>query len=457
MEQKREKLGSRLGFILLSAGCAIGMGNVWKFPWMTGQYGGAAFVIIYIIFLVILGLPVMTVEFTLGRAAQKSPVKMYQELEPKGSKWHIHGIAAYVANWLLMMFYTVVTGWMFYYFISMITGKFEGSNPDAIEAYFGNMVSSPKILIISAAVVVVLGFVVLAMGVQNGLEKVTKVMMVMLLGLMVVLAVNSFTLPGGGEGLKFYLLPNLDNMRAAGIGNVVVAAMNQAFFTLSLGIGSMAIFGSYLDKDRSLLGEAVNVTILDTFVAICAGLIIFPACSAFGVETGAGPSLIFVTLPNIFVDMRGGRIWGSLFFLFMSFAAFSTILAVYENIVACTMELFNIPRKKACVFCGLAMFVLALPCALGFNVWSGFQPLGEGTGVMDLEDFLVSNISLPIGSLIFVLFVTLRKGFGWDKFLEEANTGVGLKFPKWIKPYLQYVLPVIILVIFVMGMISIFG
>ena len=457
MEQKREKLGSRLGFILLSAGCAIGMGNVWKFPWMTGQYGGAAFVLVYIICLIILGLPVMTVEFTLGRAAQKSPVKMYQELEPKGTKWHIHGYVAYVANWLLMMFYTVVTGWMFYYFVSMLSGKFVNKSADEIGAYFDGMVSSPKILIISATVVVILGFVILAMGVQNGLEKVTKVMMVALLGLMVILAVNSFTLPGGGEGLKFYLMPNLDNVKAAGLGNVIVNAMNQAFFTLSLGIGSMAIFGSYLNKDRSLLGEAVNVTILDTFVALVAGLIIFPACSAFGVDAGAGPSLIFVTLPNIFAGMRGGRIWGSLFFVFMSFAAFSTILAVYENIVACTMELFNISRKKACIGCGIAMFFLAMPCALGFNVWSGFQPLGEGTGVMDLEDFLVSNIALPIGSLIFVLFVTLKCGFGWDKFIEEANTGIGLKFPKWLKPYLQYVLPIIIIAIFVIGMINIFG
>lgn len=454
--EKREKLGSRLGFILLSAGCAIGMGNVWKFPWMTGQYGGAAFVILYIVFLVILGLPVMTVEFTLGRAAQKSPVKMYQELEPKGSKWHLHGVVAYVANWLLMMFYTVVTGWMFYYFVSMISGKFVGSSADEIGAYFDNMVSSPKILIIASTVVVILGFFVLTMGVQNGLEKVTKVMMVMLLGLMVILAVNSFTLPGGGEGFKFYLLPNLDNMKKAGVVNVIVAAMNQAFFTLSLGIGSMAIFGSYLDKDRSLLGEAVNVTVLDTFVAICAGLIIFPACSAFGVDAGSGPSLVFVTLPNIFAGMRGGRIWGSLFFLFMSFAAFSTILAVYENIVACTMELFNVPRKKACITCGIAMFFLAMPCALGFNAWSGFEPLGAGTGVMDLEDFLVSNVALPLGSLIFVLFVTVKKGWGWDNFMAEVNTGKGLKLNKCLYGYFKYVLPIIIAVIFIIGIAQFF-
>ena len=456
MEQKRDRLGSRLGFILLSAGCAIGMGNVWKFPWMVGQYGGAAFVLIYVAFLILLGIPVMTVEFTLGRAAQKSPVKLYQELEPKGSKWHIHGIVCYIANWLLVMFYSVVTGWMFYYFVSMVQGKFQGMNPDDIANVFGNMTLNPKLMIGYAAVVVVLGFGVISFGVQKGLEKVTKGMMIILLVLMLVLAVNSIALPNGGEGLKFYLLPSIENIQKAGLWNVIVAAMNQAFFTLSLGIGSMAIFGSYLNKDRSLMGEAVNVTVLDTFVAICAGLIIFPACSSFGVDAGAGPSLIFITLPNIFANMAGGRVWGSLFFVFMSFAAFSTILAVYENILACTMELFNISRIKACIICGALMLVLVMPCALGFNVWSGFQPLGEGTGVMDLEDFFVSNLALPLGSLCFVFFVVFKKAWGWDKFIEEANTGKGLKFPKGLKGYMMIGLPIIILITFVMGLINLF-
>ena len=456
MEQKRDRLGSRLGFILLSAGCAIGMGNVWKFPWMVGQYGGAAFVLIYVAFLILLGIPVMTVEFTLGRAAQKSPVKLYQELEPKGSKWHIHGIVCYIANWLLVMFYSVVTGWMFYYFVSMVQGKFQGMNPDDIANVFGNMTLNPKLMIGYAAVVVVLGFGVISFGVQKGLEKVTKGMMIILLALMLVLAVNSIALPNGGEGLKFYLLPSIENIQKAGLWNVIVAAMNQAFFTLSLGIGSMAIFGSYLNKDRSLMGEAVNVTVLDTFVAICAGLIIFPACSSFGVDAGAGPSLIFITLPNIFANMAGGRVWGSLFFVFMSFAAFSTILAVYENILACTMELFNISRIKACIICGALMLVLVMPCALGFNVWSGFQPLGEGTGVMDLEDFFVSNLALPLGSLCFVFFVVFKKAWGWDKFIEEANSGKGLKFPKGLKGYMMIGLPIIILITFVMGLINLF-
>ena len=455
--EKRERLGSRLGFILLSAGCAIGMGNVWKFPYMTGQYGGAIFVIFYLIFLVILGLPVMTVEFAMGRAAQKSPVKMYQELEPKGSKWHIHGVVAYVANWFLMMFYTVVTGWMFYYLVNMIGGKFQGMSADSIGSVFGDLTATPGTQIIYMAVVVVLGFLVISFGVQKGLEKVTKVMMVALLALMLILAVYACTLNGGGEGLKFYLLPNMENVKAAGFGNMLVGAMNQAFFTLSLGIGSMAIFGSYLDKERSLAGESVRVIILDTLVALCAGLIIFPTCASYGVDAGAGPSLIFITLPNIFADMPGGRIWGALFFLFMSFAAFSTILAVFENILACTMELFNMSRKKACVVCGVLMFILSIPCILGFNLWSGFQPLGEGTGVMDLEDFFVSNLALPLGAATFVLFSTLKQGWGWDNFIQEANSGMGAKFPKGLKYYMMIVLPLIILLTFILGLVSLFG
>lgn len=456
--QERERLGSRLGFILLSAGCAIGMGNVWKFPYMTGQYGGAIFVLFYIAFLILLGLPVMTIEFSMGRASQKSPVRMYQELEPKGSKWHIHGIVSYVANWFLMMFYTVVTGWMFYYFIQMVSGKFVGMDADSIGNVFGELTMDYKTMPIYMAVVVVLGFLVISFGVQKGLEKVTKIMMIALLALMLILAVYSCTLQGGSEGIKFYLLPSTENIKDAGLFEVIVGAMNQAFFTLSLGIGSMAIFGSYIGKERSLTGEAVNVIILDTFVALVAGLIIFPACASFGVDAGAGPSLIFITLPNIFANMAGGRIWGSLFFVFMSFAAFSTILAVFENILACSMELFNWSRKKAAVICGIIMFVLSLPCIFGFNIWSGFQPLGEGTGVMDLEDFFVSNLALPIGSLCFVLFAVLKKGWGWDNFIKEADEGEGIKLPKWrwFKGYIKYVLPAIIIFTFCLGIYNLF-
>ena len=454
---ERERLGSRLGFILLSAGCAIGMGNVWKFPYITGQYGGALFVIFYIAFLVLLGLPVMTVEFSMGRASQKSPVKMYQELEPKGSKWHIHGVVSYVANWFLMMFYTVVTGWMFYFFVNHLTGKFVGMDSETVANTFGELTGDPVTQIIYMLVVVVLGFLIISFGVQKGLERVTKVMMVALLVLMVGLAVYSCTLKGGNEGIKFYLLPSIENIKSAGVGEAIVAAMNQSFFTLSLGIGSMAIFGSYLGKDRSLLGESRNVIILDTFVALTAGLIIFPACAAFGVDAGAGPSLIFITLPNIFANMAGGRIVGTLFFLFMCFAAFSTILAVFENILACSMELFNWSRKKSAIICGIAMFVLSLPCIFGFNIWSGFQPLGEGTGVMDLEDFFVSNLALPLGSLCMVLFAVFNKGWGWKKFTEEANAGEGAKVPNWLKPYMTYILPAIIIFTFVIGLYNLFA
>ena len=454
---EREKLGSRLGFILISAGCAIGMGNVWKFPYMVGQYGGAIFVLIYIAFLILLGLPVMTIEFSIGRAARKSPIKMYQEVEPKGSKWHIQGYVSYVANWLLMMFYTAVTGWMFYYCVNHATGKFVGMDADSVGNVFGELTASPGTMAIYSLVVVILGFGVISFGVQKGLEKVTKVMMIALLALLVFLAIYSCTLKGGGEGIKFYLLPSVENFKAAGAGDVIVGAMNQAFFTLSLGIGSMAIFGSYIDKERSLMGESISIIILDTVVALMSGLIIFPSCASFGVDAGAGPSLIFITLPNIFANMAGGRIIGTLFFVFMSFAAFSTILAVYENILAMTMEMFNLPRKKASLICGILMFILTMPCVFGFNKWSGFQPLGEGTGVMDLEDFFVSNLALPLGSLCYVLFVTTKKGWGWENFLEEANAGEGIKFPKTLKPYLMFGVPVIILVTFFIGLYNIFA
>lgn len=452
MNNGRDRLGSRIGFILLSAGCAIGCGNVWKFPWLCGQSGGGAFVLLYLIFLVILGLPVMTMEFAVGRAAQKSPTRMYQELQPKGSKWHLHGYAALAGNLLLMMFYTSVTGWILYYFIRSAGGSMVNLSSEAIGSQFGNMLGNPGIMVGFMAVVVILGFIIISFGVQKGLERVTKYMMLALLVLMVILAINSFTLSGASEGLRFYLLPDLTKIN----GSVVVAAMNQAFFTLSLGIGSMAIFGSYLDKDRSLLGESVNIIILDTFVAITAGLIIFPACFTFDVEPGAGPSLLFEAMAQVFNSMNGGHLWGSLFFLFMFFAAMSTVLAVFENILACVCDLTGWSRKKSSLICCIAILILSVPCALGFNLWSGFQPFGAGTGVLDLEDFIVSNCLLPLGSLIFVLFCTTKKGWGWDNFMKEANAGTGLKMPKWVRGYATYILPLIIIALFVIGIISFF-
>lgn len=447
---EREKLGSRLGFILLSAGCAIGVGNVWKFPWMAGQYGGGAFVLIYLIFLVILGLPVMTMEFSLGRASQSSPVMLYQKLQKPGQKWHLHGYAALIANFLLMMFYSSVTGWILYYFVSFISGNMTGITNEQSQSLFGSMLSSPAVTVGFMAIVVVLGFLILSVGLQNGVERVTKYMMILLLLLMVVLAVNSFTLPGAKEGLTFYLKPDLSKID----GNVIVGAMNQAFFTLSLGIGSMAIFGSYIGKERSLMGESKNILILDTFVAIVAGLIIFPACFTFDVEPGAGPSLLFVAMAKVFNNMSGGRWWGSLFFMFMFFAAMSTIIAVFENILACVRELTGWGRKKACIICGVAILILSLPCALGFNLWSEFVPFALGSSVLDLEDFLVSNCFLPIGALCYVLFCVTKKGWGFKSFMEEANTGDGMKVKKWMKPYMTFVLPAIIIFVFIIGIIN---
>ncbi len=444
---EREKLGSRLGFILLSAGCAIGVGNVWKFPWMAGQYGGGAFVLIYLLFLVILGLPVMIVEFSLGRASQASPVKLYQKLQKPGQKWHIHGYVALVANFLLMMFYTSVTGWIFHYFISFLSGKMTGITNEASSQLFGNMLSSPTITVGFMALVVVLGFLILSFGLQKGVERITKYMMVALLVLMIILAINSFTLSGAAEGLTFYLKPDLSKIN----GNVIVGAMNQAFFTLSLGIGSMAIFGSYIGKERSLLGESINILVLDTFVAVTAGLIIFPACFTFNVEPGAGPSLLFQAMASVFNNMSGGRWWGSLFFLFMVFAAFSTILAVFENILACVRELTGWGRKKACLICGAALLVLSAPCALGFNLLSGFVPFASGSSVLDLEDFIVSYCCLPLGALCYVLFCVTKKGWGFDNFIEEANAGKGLKLGNWIRPYITFVIPVVIIAIFIIG------
>jgi len=461
---QREKLGSRLGFILLSAGCAIGIGNVWKFPYIAGQYGGGLFVLIYLAFLLLMGVPALTVEFSLGRAAQSSPVKLYDALETQGKsykKWRWHGYVAMAGNYLLMMFYTVVAGWMLKYFVLMAQGAFSKMDVKAIGGVFDGVCADPVSMIIYTGIVIALGFFVCSIGVQNGLEKITKWMMLALLGIMIVLAVNSIFLPGGKEGLSFYLLPDVSKIRENGLINVIVAAMNQAFFTLSIGMGSMAIFGSYIGKERSLMGESVSIALLDTFVAICSGLIIFPACFAYSVPVNSGPSLIFVTLPNIFNHMAGGRIWGSFFFVFMSFAALSTVFAVFENIISCTMDLTKMSRKKACLVNGILMFVLALPCILGFNLLSGFMPFGlkdgNPTNIMDLEDFLVSNVILPLGAMIYIIFAVNRRGFGWNKLLDEANQGKGLRIPKWMKGYMTFVLPAIIFVIFLMGIINYFA
>ena len=448
---QRERLGSRLGFILLSAGCAIGVGNVWKFPWMVGQYGGGAFVLFYVIFLLILGLPLMTMEFAVGRASQKSPVRAYQVLEKPGSRWHIHGYLAMIGNYLLMMFYTTVCGWMLHYFYLTATGRFVGATTEQVGAVFGEMLSRPGVMAGCMIAVVVIGFLINSFGLQGGLERVTKVMMIALLAIMVVLAVNSIRTPGSSEGLRFYLIPDFSRMAETGVANVVVGAMNQAFFTLSLGIGAMAIFGSYIGKGRALMGEAVNVAVLDTFVAFTAGLIIFPACFAFDVSPDSGPNLIFVTLPNIFNHMAGGRLWGSLFFVFMAFAAFSTVLAVFENIMSCCMDLTGWSRKKTAAINIVLMILLSMPCVLGFNVWSGFQPFGPGSNVLDLEDFLVSNLWLPLGSLVYLLFCTSRYGWGWKNFQNEANEGGGIKVRDGIRFYVSYILPLIVLVIFVLG------
>lgn len=448
---QREKLKSRLGFILLSAGCAIGIGNVWKFPYMAGQGGGGAFVLLYLIFLVILGMPVMCMEFSVGRASQKSPATAYQALEKQGQKWHIHGYVALIGSYLLMMFYTTVAGWMMHYFYLTATGRFSGMDSAGVAAEFDNMLAQPGVMAFWMVIVVVMGILVCTKGLQNGLEKVTKIMMLALLGIMIVLAVHSFFMDGAKEGLSFYLIPDIDRVKSIGIMNTLVGAMNQAFFTLSLGMGAMAIFGSYIDKKHTLLGESVNVVLLDTFVAITSGLIIFPACFTYNVDQTSGPSLIFITLPNIFANMPLGRFWGSLFFLFMSFAALSTVFAVFESIISCGMELTGSSRKKSGLVNLFLIIILSLPCVLGYNVlkWSGFEIFGGA--VLDLEDFLVSNIFLPLGSLVYLMFCVTRYGWGWKNFKAEANEGKGLKVQDWMRGYLTYVLPLIILFIFCFG------
>ena len=450
--KEREKLGSRLGFILISAGCAIGIGNVWKFPYMAGQGGGGAFVLFYLIFLLLLGLPIMTMEFAVGRSSQKSPVKAYYALEKPGQKWHIHGYITLIGCYLLMMFYTTVAGWMLHYFYLTATGQFTGLDSKAVSGQFNTMLSQPLVMGFWMVVVVIAGILVCSIGLQNGLEKVTKVMMISLLLIMIVLAVNSFFMDGAKEGLSFYLIPDFGRMKEIGIIKTITGAMNQAFFTLSLGIGAMAIFGSYIGKERSLLGESLNIALLDTFVAITSGLIIFPACFTFNVDQTSGPGLIFITLPNIFNHIPMGRLWGSLFFVFMSFAAFSTILAVFENIISCGMELTGCSRKKSSFINAIAIILLSIPCVLGYNLWSwdGFAVFGGA--VLDFEDFLVSNLFLPLGSLVYLLFCTSRYGWGWKNFTTEANTGKGLKIQNWMRGYITYILPLIVLFIFFFGL-----
>ena len=450
---KRESFKSRLGFLLVSAGCAIGIGNVWRFPYVVGQNGGGLFVLLYLIFLIAMGLPVLTMELAVGRASRKSAVQGYQALEKPGSKWHIHGWFAIAGCYMLMMYYTTVSGWMVTYFYKFITGEFvSGMIAEEAGNVFANLLSDPVQMAFWMILIVVAGFLVCSQGLQNGLEKISKGMMSALLVLIIVLAVHSFVLPGAGEGVKFYLIPSIDTVRDVGFGSVIAAAMNQAFFTLSLGVAAMEIFGSYMNKDFTLAGEGVRICALDTFVAIMSGLIIFPACFSYGVEVGAGPSLIFITLPNVFVNMAGGRVWGSLFFLFMTFASFSTVIAVFENIMSFCMDMFGWSRKKAALVNCIAILVLSLPCVLGYNVWSNLHLIG-GRDVLDSEDFIVNNLLLPLGSLVYLLFCVTKWGWGFDNYMKEANTGEGIKIAKYLKPYFQFVLPVLILIILIQGLV----
>ena len=450
---ERESFRSRLGFLLVSAGCAIGIGNVWRFPYIAGKNGGGYFVLFYLICLLVMGVPVLTMELAVGRASRKSAILSYKKLEKPGQKWHIHGWFCLAGCYLLMMYYTTVTGWMVSYFGRFLTGAFtEGMTAEAVSGVFGTLLSSPGEMAIWTEIVVLLGFLVCSFGLRNGLERISKIMMLALLALIALLAVHSLTLPGAKEGMKFYLLPSVDSIRENGLGNLIVDAMNQAFFTLSLGIAAMEIFGSYMSEQHALAGEAVRICALDTLVALMAGTIIFPACFSFGVKPNQGASLIFETLPNVFVNMKGGRLWGTLFFLFMIFASFSTVLAVLENIISVCMDTFGWSRKKAALINGLLLAVLSLPCVLGFNVWSHVQ-LG-GRGVLDMEDFAVSNLLLPIGSLVYLLFCVTKWGWGFDKYLAEANRGSGLKLSPKLKPYFQWVLPVLILLILVQGLLG---
>ena len=453
---KRENFQSRLGFLLVSAGCAIGIGNVWKFPYVTGIYGGGVFVLFYLLFLVIMGVPVLTMELAVGRASRKSAIDAYKALEPKGSKWHIHGWFCLIGCCLLMMYYTTVAGWMLDYFCKFTTGAFEGMPNDAIDGVFSAMLANPGEMTVFMVIIVLAGFLVCSFGLQKGLERISKWMMLALLALIVVLAVHSLTLDGAAEGVKFYLLPDFQRASEAGLSKVITGAMNQSFFTLSLGIAAMEIFGSYMSKEHSLTGEAVRICCLDTFVAFMSGMIIFPACFSFGVEANSGPALIFMTLPRVFVNMAGGRIWGALFFLFMTFASFTTVLAVFENIMATCIDSFRWSRKKATIVCCVFILIASMPCILGYSSWYFSVVLPNATSggqILDVEDFIVSNLLLPLGSLVYLLFCVSKWGWGFDKYLAEANTGTGLKMSRAFKPYFQFILPVIILVILIQGLI----
>lgn len=444
---ERESFKSRTGFLLVSAGCAIGIGNVWRFPYVVGQNGGGLFVLFYLIFLVLMGIPVLTMELAVGRASGKSAVLSYKTLEKPKSKWHIHGWFCMLGCYMLMMYYTTVSGWMTSYFYKFATGEFKtGMDSKSVSNVFNNLTSSPIEMLIWIFIITALGFFVCSKGVQKGLEKVSKFMMVALLVLIAVLAIHSVTLSGAKEGLSFYLIPDLERVSKIGLGNVITSAMSQAFFTLSLGIAAMEIFGSYMKKDHTLTGEAVRICCLDTFVAIMAGLIIFPACFSYNVEAGQGPALIFDALPNVFVNMAGGRIWGTLFFLFMTFASFSTVIAVFENLVSFVSDTFHISRKKSSIINFIIVFITSLPCMFGFNLLSGVNVLGMG--ILDMEDFVVSNILLPLGSLVYLLFCVTKFGWGFDNYYNECNTGKGMKLPRIVKPYLQYVLPILILIVF---------
>lgn len=450
---KRESFGSRLGFLLVSAGCAIGIGNVWRFPYITGQDGGGFFVLFYLICLFVMGVPVLTMELAVGRGSRKSAVLSYKALEKPGHKWHIHGWFCLIGCFLLMMYYTTVSGWMISYFSKFLTGAFRtGMDSDTVAGVFGTLLSSPGEMALWTEVVVIAGFAVCSFGLRKGLERISKFMMLALLALILILAVHSLTLPGAGEGMKFYLLPSVDSIREHGLGTIITDAMNQAFFTLSLGIAAIEIFGSYMSDEHTLTGEAVRICALDTFVALMAGTIIFPACFSFGVAPNQGPSLIFQTLPQVFVNMSGGRFWGTLFFLFMIFASFSTVLAVFENILAIAMDTFGISRKKAVIINFVLVAVLSLPCVFGYNIWSDLHIIGA-RDVLDSEDFLVSNLLLPIGSLVYLLFCVSKWGWGFDKYIAEVNKGKGIKLSPKLKPYFQYVLPVLILIILIQGLV----
>ena len=449
---ERENFKSKLGFILVSAGCAIGIGNVWRFPFVTGQNGGGIFVLLYLLFLVIMGIPVLTMELAIGRASKKSAVLAYKTLEKPKSKWHIHGWFCILGCYLLMMYYTPVSGWMLSYFFKFATGTFEsGMSSEDVSNVFSNLMSSPNEMIIWMAIMAIAGFFVCSKGIQNGIEKVSKVMMILLLALIIILAVNSLALTGAAEGIKFYLVPDMEKVKSIGIGHIITSAMSQAFFTLSLGIASMEIFGSYMTREKTLPGESIKICILDTFVAITAGLIIFPACFSYGVQPDQGPALIFVTLPNVFVNMAGGRIWGTLFFLFMTFACFSTVIAVFENLISFSIDMFNLSRTKAVIINAIIMLIGCLPCIFGFNILSGFSIFGKG--VLDIEDFIVSNLLLPVGAFLYSLFCSTKFGWGFDGYLNECNQGKGIKFPRFIKPYVKYILPVLVLIVFISGFI----